>query len=153
MGAHFTYDAVQNTVHVQGPAALHGTSIDVNSCIDSLPILATLGCYAQGETRLYNAAIARGKECDRISSMAVELKRMGAHIQEMPDGLVIQGQTGLHGAEMHSHGDHRTAMALSVAALAAKGPSRILDSHCVAKTYGQFAQDLAQLGVQIEVIP
>lgn len=145
MGANLRWDA--GTLHVL-PSSLRGIEIDCNPCIDALPILAVLGCYARGTTRLRNAAIARTKESNRIAAMARELSAMGAAIHETHDGLVIE-HSPLNGAILSSHADHRVAMSLAVAALGASGPSQICDVACIAKTYPNFVLDFHRLGALI----
>jgi 3-phosphoshikimate 1-carboxyvinyltransferase len=122
----------------------------VNGCIDALPILAVIGCYAKGETRLYNGAIARFKESDRIHCIATELKKMGANIAEEPDGLMIC-HSPLHGAQVSSHCDHRIALSLTVAALGAHEPTLIEGANWVTKSYPTFLQDMQHAGAEIEL--
>lgn len=112
--------------------------------------MAVIGCLAEGETRLYNAAVARQKECDRLHSITKELKKMGADIEEFPDSLLIR-RSQLKGAKLFSHHDHRLAMALTVAALSAKGESQIDGVACIKKTYPHFAHEFQRLGAAIEV--
>ena len=112
---------------------------DLNAAPDLLPILMVACCYAHGTSRLYNIAHARIKESDRITVMATELRKMGANITEYPDQVHITGTPqGMRGALLASHGDHRVAMSLTVAALAAIGPSTIDDAACVAITFPDF---------------
>lgn len=143
MGAHFNQDT--NSLTIQPGSALKGIQIDINDCIDTLPILAVIGCFAEGCTEIINASIARKKESDRLHAMATELKKMGANIQEKPDGLLIH-HSPLHGATVYSHNDHRIALALTVAALAAKTPSCIQDVDCIAKSYPSFQHEFSLLG-------
>ena len=133
-----------NGVRVQ-KTTLHGIDIDVSQCPDLVPIIAVLGCFAEGRTRIHNAARLRLKESDRISAMATELKKMGAVIEEKPDELIIQ-KSPLSGATLDSHDDHRIAMALSIAAANANGPSVIDNADCVAKSYPSFYHDFRALG-------
>jgi 3-phosphoshikimate 1-carboxyvinyltransferase len=88
--------------------------------IDEFPIFAVLATQAQGETIVRDAAELRVKESDRIGSLASELRKLGAQIEERPDGFVIAGPTRLQGATVDSHGDHRLAMSLAVAGLIAE---------------------------------
>jgi 5-enolpyruvylshikimate-3-phosphate synthase len=129
-------------------STLKGMKIDINDCIDALPILAVIGCFAEGTTEIVGGAIARKKESDRISAIATELKKMGADIEEKPDGLVIR-RSSLHGAPLNTYHDHRIALALSVAALAATSPSTILNIECIQKTYSTFYEDFRKIGAQI----
>lgn len=140
-----------NSLTVKRGSVLKGCRIDINDCIDALPILAVVGCFAEGTTEIVNGAIARRKESDRIHTITTELKKMGADIQERPDGLLIT-QSSLRGAHAQSHHDHRIGMALAVAALAAKGETLIEHTTCVAKTYPTFVPDFKNLGAHIEEI-
>ncbi|MDI3522570.1 MAG: 3-phosphoshikimate 1-carboxyvinyltransferase [Bacillota bacterium] len=105
--------------------------------IDEIPALAVAACYAQGETVIRDAAELRVKESDRLAALARELGALGADIRELPDGLIIRGRL-LHGGEVKSHGDHRLAMALAVAALAARGPVTIAGADCVSISFPTF---------------
>jgi 3-phosphoshikimate 1-carboxyvinyltransferase len=92
--------------------------------------------------------VARTKECDRISSITNELRKMGAHIEERPDGLKIY-PSPLKGACLSSYEDQRMALSLSVAALGASSPSVIQNSRCIEKTYKNFISDFRALGADI----
>ena len=129
---------------------LSGGIFDLNATPDALPVMAVLGCYAKGETRLVNVPQARLKECDRIACMTKELRKMGAEIEELEDGMIIHGGKDLQGALTDSHGDHRIAMALTVAALGARGKTLIKEGECCQVTYPAFADDFARLGVSIK---
>lgn len=146
MGARFSVEQTKIIVH-RG-ITLKGMKIDINDCIDALPILAVIGCFAEGTTEIVGGAIARKKESDRISAIATELKKMGADIEEKPDGLVIR-RSPLHGATLHTYNDHRIALALSIATLAASSPSTILNRECIQKTYPTFFEDFRKIGAQI----
>jgi 3-phosphoshikimate 1-carboxyvinyltransferase len=114
--------------------------------IDEIPILTVLATQARGETVIRDAAELRVKESDRLKTMAKELSKMGAHITEKPDGLVIQGPTPLKGATVKSHGDHRLAMSLAVASLIAESPTTIEDVACVDTSFPAFWNALELLG-------
>lgn len=146
MGARFEIN--KNTLHVKKNGPLQGVVIDINDTIDALPILAVIGCFAKGETILTNGAIARTKECDRIHSIATELKKMGGDIEEKEEGLVMRNSI-LKGATLETYQDHRLALSLTVAALGAEGSSVILNGTCAAKTYPTFKKDLIKLGANI----
>jgi 3-phosphoshikimate 1-carboxyvinyltransferase len=113
--------------------------------IDEVPVLAVAACAATGLTRVRDAAELRVKESDRIRAIATELGRMGAEIVERPDGLEIQGGRRLRGATVASGGDHRMAMALVVAALAAEGPSIVEDTECIATSFPGFVDTVNAL--------
>lgn len=136
MGAKFIVSG--NTLTVI-PQNLQGLTIDVSPFIDAVPILAVLGCFTSSPLTLVNAAMARKKESDRLSAISLELKKMGARIEEKEDGLVIY-PSALQGARLFSHHDHRIAMALAIAALGSKGDSVIEGASCIAKSYPNFRE-------------
>jgi 3-phosphoshikimate 1-carboxyvinyltransferase len=112
--------------------------------IDELPMLAALGPYTEQGVEIRDAAELRVKESDRIAVLADNLRRMGAQVEERPDGLRIEGRGAgrLRGAEIDPHGDHRMAMAFAVAALGAEGGSVLRDSDCVGVSYPDFFEVL-----------
>jgi len=149
MGACLHHDKREKTLHVKKGSTLKGIEVDINNCVDAITILTVVGCFAEGQTRIYNGGVARGKECNRIQCIAAELRKMGADIDETDDGLVIR-QAYLKGANMHSHHDHRMVMSLAVAAMGAQGPSTINSVECVAKTFPSFLSDFQRLGADME---
>jgi 3-phosphoshikimate 1-carboxyvinyltransferase len=151
MGAKFSIDPLRKTLSVEKNHFLQGVKIDLNQCIDALPILSVIACFAKGSTEITNAAIARKKESDRISCITSELKKMGALIEEKEDGLIIHPST-LYGAHVKSYQDHRLALSLSVAAFVAKGSSCIQDVECIAKTYPEFYKDFSKIGAKIKTL-
>jgi 3-phosphoshikimate 1-carboxyvinyltransferase len=141
------------TMHIKARnSPLIGRTIDINNFVDAITILAVIACFAEGETVIKNAAVARQKECDRISCIVTELKKMGAHISETKDGLIIR-KSPLIGASLDSHQDHRMAMSLTVAAMGAAGPSTIRHTECIAKTYPTFRNDFSSIGAIIQEEP
>lgn len=152
MGANIEVDEAIHTLVVRKSPHLQGIKVDINDFIDSITILATVACYAEGETHILNAEIARSKECDRIHCIATELKKMGADIHEEQDGLRIIGGRKLQGTVLSTYHDHRMAMSLAVASLGAQGESRIEAIHCVKKTFPTFAQDFHNLGANISEV-
>ncbi len=151
MGARFLINSEQKTLSIQKSCHLKGISVDINDFIDALPILAVLGCFAEGKTQLRGAAIARKKECDRLSAITQELKKMGAEIFELPDGLIIQ-TSRLKAAEVDSHCDHRIALSLSVAALTIEKETLINNVQCIFKSYPDFVASFQQLGAFVETM-
>lgn len=149
MGAIIEINDFNKTLHVKKGPKLKGVEVDINNFIDALPILAVAACYAEGETLIYNAAIAKHKECNRIFCIANELRKMGAVINETEDGLHIKPSL-LKGCQLHSHHDHRLALALGIAALGASGDSIISHVDCVAKTFPTFLQDFQAIGADIQ---
>lgn len=114
--------------------------------VDEVPILAVAATQAQGQTTITQAGELRFKESDRLHALATGLTRMGAQLQELPDGLVIVGPTPLHGAVVDSHGDHRLAMALAVAGLVAQGQTLIRNAACISDSFPSFPDTLNCLG-------
>lgn len=117
----------------------------IPSLVDEVPILAVAACMAEGETHIRGAQELRLKETDRLHALATELSRLGAVIEERPDGLIITGPTSFSGGSVKTYGDHRMAMALSVAAGVAAGPVSFDDYDCVAVSYPGFLQDWLRL--------
>ncbi|KAF0193822.1 MAG: aroA [Bacillota bacterium] len=134
------------SIKVQG-AALRGFEISgalVPRLIDEIPILAVAACMAQGRSVVHDAAELRAKESDRISQLLSELRKMGAQCEEHADGFTIEGGC-LRGAVVESHGDHRLAMALTIAGLVASGTTIVRDAECVDISYPEFWIDLESI--------
>jgi 3-phosphoshikimate 1-carboxyvinyltransferase len=112
-----------------------------------IPMLAALGPFTEEGIEIRGASELRVKESDRIAALAENLRRMGASVEERPDGLKVAGRRAgkLHGAEIEPRGDHRIAMAFAVAALAAKTPTTIRDAECAGVSYPNFYDDLARV--------
>jgi 3-phosphoshikimate 1-carboxyvinyltransferase len=141
----------RGAVDVNAIGQLTGAEIDLNAMPDALPILAVAGCAAAGTTRIVNVAHARIKETDRITVMTQELRKMGAHVEELPDGMVVR-HSFLTGAHVNGHDDHRVVMALAVAALSATGETTVTSAEAAEVTYPTFVEDFRRLGAQIEVV-
>ena len=110
----------------------------IPSLIDELPLLAVVGTQVQGGIQIRDAEELRLKESDRLLATAENLRSMGAEVEEFDDGLAVSGPTQLRGAAIDSYGDHRIAMAFSVAALIAEGETEIHDSECVGISFPEF---------------
>jgi 3-phosphoshikimate 1-carboxyvinyltransferase len=117
----------------------------IPSLIDELPLLAVLGTQFNGGIEISNAEELRHKETDRLRATAHNLKAMGADVEEREDGLIIGGPTVLHGGQLESFGDHRIAMAFSVAGLVAEGTTEILGSDCVRISFPEFYELLQKI--------
>jgi 3-phosphoshikimate 1-carboxyvinyltransferase len=115
--------------------------------IDELPMLAALGPFTEEGIEIRDAAELRVKESDRLAALSRNLRRMGAKVEEWPDGLKVEGRTAgkLRGAEIEPHGDHRIAMAFAVAGLAAEGNSVIRDADCAGVSFPTFYAELDRL--------
>ena len=126
---------------------LKGVRINGNlipRAIDEIPILAVAASYASGKTVIKDAAELRVKESDRISTMAAELRKMGVNVSELPDGMEIMGRDMLDGAVCESHGDHRIAMSMAVAGLAASGDTVVRDVGWIDTSFPGFERILRQ---------
>ena len=135
---------------------LRGATLDgelVLRAIDEVPILAVLGAVAEGETVIRGAQELRVKESDRIAQMAAGLRAMGARVEELPDGLRIQGGGLRGGADIDSAMDHRIALAFSVAALAAREPCTISGAEWADVSFPGFYRLLQDLGANVEMLP
>jgi 3-phosphoshikimate 1-carboxyvinyltransferase len=140
---------------VVGDLSVKGTSlkggivekVQIPLVIDELPMLAALGPYTEEGIEIRDAAELRVKESDRIAALAENLRRMGATVDERPDGLRVEGRKAgkLHGTEIDPHGDHRIAMAFAVAGLAAEGATTIRDADCAGVSYPNFYEDLERV--------
>ena len=119
----------------------------VAQLIDELPMLAALGPYTERGVEIRDARELRVKESDRIAVVAENLRRMGAQVEELPDGLRVGGKSAgkLHGAEIDAAGDHRIAMAFAVAALGAEGKSTIRGSESAAVSFPGFFEALEKV--------
>jgi 3-phosphoshikimate 1-carboxyvinyltransferase len=113
---------------------------EIAQLIDELPMLAALGPFTEKGIEIRDAKELRVKESDRIAVVAENLRRMGAEVEERPDGLRVGGKSSgkLHGAEIETHGDHRIAMAFAIAALGAEGGSKILNAECADVSFPGF---------------
>ncbi len=123
--------------------ALRGIEANMNAISDTVQTLAVVSLFAQGPTTITGVGHIRHKETDRIGDLARELRKLGAQVDEFPDGLRITPKP-LHGAEIATYKDHRMAMSLALAGLRVPGVV-ILDPACTAKTYPNFFRDLAHL--------
>jgi len=153
MGADVQVDAVDAGTEPRGSVTVTGRPLraitigagDVAAAIDEIPALLSVASQAEGTTVIDGAAELRVKESDRLATMSEGLRRMGAIVDERADGVSIHGRATLHGATVESHGDHRIAMALAIAGLAASGETTIEDADCIAVSYPGFFTDLRGL--------
>jgi 3-phosphoshikimate 1-carboxyvinyltransferase len=129
---------------------LQGGEFDLNDTPDALPSLAVVAAFAEGETRLLNVPQARVKECDRIAAMRSELAKLGITATELEDGLTVQGGKP-RGAAVDSYADHRIAMALAAAGLAAKGTTVVEGAEAIDVTFPNFVELMWGLGAHMRV--
>jgi 3-phosphoshikimate 1-carboxyvinyltransferase len=129
-------------------SGLKGTTLlpeEVPGCIDEIPVLCIAAAFARGATKITGARELRVKESDRIAAMASNLSAMGVEVVERADGLEIEGRGGVEAFQGRSWGDHRIALSLIVAALAAEGPSRVHGGNCMNISFPGFLDGIAPL--------
>jgi 3-phosphoshikimate 1-carboxyvinyltransferase len=118
---------------------------EVPLAIDELPLVALLGCFAEGETVVRGAGELRLKESDRIATVVEGLRGLGGELEATEDGFVVQGTGGLRGGALEAHGDHRLAMLGAVAGLASREGVEVIGMEAAAVSYPGFEADLAAL--------
>ncbi len=139
-----------DSVEITGSGSmLEPVDIDARNIPDLVPICAVLACYAKGTSKIHDAKRLRLKESDRLESIYVELRNMGAKIDIDQSSLAIKGPSQLCGVEIDPFNDHRIAMSCAVAALRAEGETVIQDAECVRKSYPHFFNDLRKLGADV----
>ncbi|HUO71403.1 MAG TPA: 3-phosphoshikimate 1-carboxyvinyltransferase [Solirubrobacteraceae bacterium] len=127
---------------------IEGTAVEpheVPLAIDELPLVALLGCFAEGETVVHGAQELRVKESDRIATVVDGLRGLGADIEAAADGFVVRGTGGLRGGRIDAHGDHRLALLGAVAGLASRDGVEVVGMEAAAVSYPGFADDIAML--------
>jgi 3-phosphoshikimate 1-carboxyvinyltransferase len=152
MGVEIRWGGESGIVAVKGAKrALKGIRVDMRANPDLVPTVAVLAAVAEGITEITGVAHLRYKETDRLKLITEELKKMGARIEEKGDGLRIEGKTELKAAKVYSHDDHRLAMALTIAALSARGETVIEGAECARISYPSFFEDMLALGTDITI--
>ena len=157
-GAHGDHAITIHEIREPGPepvatldvrhAELAGVEVgaeDVPAAIDELPLVALLGCFADGETVVSGAEELRAKESDRIASVVEGLAGLGAEIEARPDGFAVRGSRGLRGGTIDARGDHRLAMLGAIAGLASREGVEVTGFDAVAVSYPRFERDLRSL--------
>jgi 3-phosphoshikimate 1-carboxyvinyltransferase len=145
-------NTTKDSVIVSGGRKLRAADIDLCDSPDLLPMTAVLCSLAKGTSTIHNVEHARIKECDRISAMAIGLRKMGVNLEERKDGLVIEGSNSLSGARIESFKDHRIVMAFAVAAMVANGKTYINHAESVNVSYPGFIEDMNLLGANMQQI-
>jgi 3-phosphoshikimate 1-carboxyvinyltransferase len=141
MGSQVEYGA--NSITLTG-APLRGVDVDMNAISDTVQTLAVTALFASGPTRIRNVAHIRHKETDRIGATATELRKLGATVEELDDGLLVHSEKKLHGAQIDTYHDHRMAMSFALAGLRTANVV-IRDPACTGKTYPEYFQDLERV--------
>ena len=149
LGLKSAHGEIVGDLSVEGASLKGGvvSGAQIPLLIDELPMLAALGPYTEEGIEIRDAAELRVKESDRIAALAENLRRMGANVEERPDGLKVEGRSAgkLRGAEIEPRGDHRIAMAFAVAGLAADGSTVIRDADCAGVSFPAFFEELNRL--------
>jgi 3-phosphoshikimate 1-carboxyvinyltransferase len=130
-------------------AALTGATIEgdlVPRAIDELPLVALLGCYAEGDTVIRNASELRMKESDRVTTTVETLSSLGANVEALDDGLVVHGPCPVNGGSGDSRGDHRLGILLAVAGLLSREGVDVEGAEAVSVSYPGFWEALERLG-------
>ncbi len=138
----------ETSVRIRGKA-LRGGEFDLNATPDLLPVMAVLGGFADGETRLLNAPQARIKETDRISAMREVIEALGGEAKELADGIIIKGG-GLKSGAVHGFGDHRIVMSAAIAGLAAPEGVSVDTAEVMAVTFPDFCERMGSLGADMK---
>ncbi len=150
-GASITYEedtiSKESSVTITGKE-LNGIEIDMNDTPDAVPSIALLGCFANGETKITNIANVRIKETDRIAVITEELKKLGADISEKDNSIIVR-KSKLKGAKVNSHNDHRIAMTLIIAGLAAEGVTIVENIECIDATFPNFLELIKKINGKI----
>lgn len=130
---------------------LNGVEINgelIPRLIDELPVIGVIAAFAKGETIVHDAHDLRRKESDRIVAIVDNLKEMGAEVEELDDGFIVNGSGNLNGAEINSYKDHRVAMAFAIAGLAARGTTVIKNAEWAQISFPEFFEILEKLVVR-----
>ncbi len=137
-------------IEIRGGNNLRGVVVQgemIPRLIDEIPILVVVSCFVPGDTLIKGAKELRVKETDRIRAIVSELKKMGADIEEREDGMFIRGGKRLKGGRVKSWGDHRIAMALTIAGLCCEGETTISDAQCINISFPDFQKTLREIVV------
>ncbi|MEI2740062.1 MAG: 3-phosphoshikimate 1-carboxyvinyltransferase [Chitinophagaceae bacterium] len=133
------------------PSAMNGFDFDATDCPDLFPPLVALAAYCKGETKIKGVSRLKHKESNRAVTLQEEFGKMGVKIDVKDDSMIIYGGNGVKGTNVHSHHDHRIAMACSVAALKAESETIIEEAGAVKKSYPDFFSDLKSLGASVSL--
>lgn len=142
---------VEGNTYDVSPAPLKAFTFDATECPDLFPPLVALASYCKGVTKIKGVNRLKHKESDRGLTLQDVFGRMGISIDLEEDLMLVHGGQPLQSAKVHSHHDHRIAMAAAVAALGANGPVVIADAEAIDKSYPAFYKDLLQLGARVEI--
>jgi len=137
-----------DAVHISGPFELEGIEVNCRETPDLVPVLAVLGAFAKGTTRIYDIAHLRYKESDRIYTLTNELRKLDVDVESKIDEIIVKNSKPRTGVTVNSHGDHRIAMALSLIGLKA-GELTVEGREHISKSYPGFVDDMQHLGARM----
>ncbi|MCP8323026.1 MAG: 3-phosphoshikimate 1-carboxyvinyltransferase [Candidatus Methylarchaceae archaeon HK02M2] len=150
MGADYSIDRSKGTITLSKGYNLKGGEFDLSDSPDLLPVLSVVALKCREKTFIKGVEHARFKETDRISILANELRKFGVDIQELRDGMLIQGSEELKSCSLDAHDDHRLFMAFCAASMASSGPCTVEGVESVDVSYPDFIRDMKSLGAKIE---
>jgi 3-phosphoshikimate 1-carboxyvinyltransferase len=133
------------------PGQMKAIEFDATNCPDLFPPLVALAAYCEGESKIKGVSRLAHKESDRATSLKNEFGKMGVVIKIADDVMIIHGNKKINGTTVHSHHDHRIAMACAVAALRAEGETTIEAAEAVDKSYPDFFDDLKKLHADVSL--
>ncbi|MEW9121417.1 MAG: 3-phosphoshikimate 1-carboxyvinyltransferase [Thermotaleaceae bacterium] len=113
--------------------------------IDEVPVIAVIAALAEGTMRITGAEELKVKESNRIAAMVTEMKKLGIDVEELEDGMIIQGGKPIQGGSVESYGDHRIAMAMAVCGLFAQAPVKIENSECIDVSFPGFEKTITEI--------
>jgi 3-phosphoshikimate 1-carboxyvinyltransferase len=150
--ASVNYNVSNQTIKISKTNQLKAFDFDATDCPDLFPALVVLAMHCNGISSIKGVHRLLNKESNRALALQKVFSKMGAQIDIVDDEMIIQGNAVLAGVEVESHHDHRIAMALSIAALSAKGETSILDAEAVHKSFPEFYDKLKLLGCSLSLI-
>ncbi|MCP8319982.1 MAG: hypothetical protein H3Z52_03435 [archaeon] len=148
--ADFSVDKAKGKITLSGGKILKGGEFDLSDSPDLLPVLSVIALKAKPKIIIKGVEHARFKETDRISIIAKELRKFGANVQELKDGIIVEYCEELQGCSLNSCGDHRLFMAFCAAAMASSEPCIVEGLESVDVSYPDFIKDIKSLGAIIE---
>lgn len=151
IGAILSVNTSEKSINIKR-RELKAFQVDVSNIPDLVPILAVVASFIPGKSKLINASHLRLKESDRLHTITTELRKMKVDIEELSDGLIINGTSEHKGAILETYNDHRIAMALVIASLPLKEKTLIKNIDCINVSYPNFLKDLEKLGGNFRVI-
>jgi 3-phosphoshikimate 1-carboxyvinyltransferase len=152
MGVDVTVDLEKGRISIQGTEKLEGGEFNLSNTPDLLPVVALLACKCEDEVIISGVKHARFKETDRVSVLAEELPKLGVSVIEKEDGLKIIGTKKLKHCTLNTHGDHRMALAFTLAGMISQNGCYVEGFESVTVSYPNFKEDIHSLGGKLEPV-